>query len=1150
MMNKLVWIVALIANATLLLTVDATSYTWKTDGTINWNTPSNWTPSGLPDGSDSALIPGKGAQPVIIQSGNLLQINDIQFKSDLPILTVASTGGMLINDCVSGTGIVLIEDGGYLTFDNNATSAATDGSVITYQVGSGGGDLFFGAPMDNAGTANMVTTIGNPGLLVIDGNVNLGKVIMVNPNDSIFLNPGKTLILQSGDSLFAGDANKGGGINRSGDIAFSDPESSLTLSGNNNKWSGSTTLSAGSIKLAHNSGLGKGSLLMKDATTLHLSDAVSTPNNITLNGTCAIQVTNNGIATLSGVISDDENATGALIQQGSGVLVLNGANTYSGGTTIHAGGTIRASENGNFGNNSGALNLAGGTLQYGKPFNLSSGRNIVTSSNLSKIDTNGHDVIVVSSIQGKGGITKEGSGTLTLTNSNTYTEGTSIHAGTLKLSEAGSLHSKGAVSLFSSGSFDISTVNSSQPIMIGNLSSNSSNTNVILGNHALTFGAEDNTTFNGLISGTGNLKKQGKGTFTLNNANGNNYSGIVTISEGTFQAGVHGAFSNSSLYHLEDNESAVLDLNNTNQTISMLSGGGSKGGLVSLEAGTLTLLGGPSTTYSGTITGSGGSLIKRGPGSLTLNNMHTHSGATIISEGTFIVNGSMQNSLLTIGPNATLKGNGTFGKVNIHGTVSPGNSIGTISGTDFTFLSGSSLNNEINASGDTDLIAATGDITIDPNVTLNVIAEPGTYTSGETYTFATAGGSIAGEFTTINSTIPRLNPQVTYNSQSLMLTLLNETFFSFLNLQPDYTATTNAISVANYLDYLENSGDIVAGSDLASVLTVATAATASQLSSGLNTFHPAPYNTLLVAQEESMVNMQSTLVDRLDKIYLLCPQICCFNEWITPVGSFAHFDSTYETSGYESSMGGVAGGIDLFVNKNLCTGFTAGYTQTAVNWDSPDGNGNIKTGYAGLYSRLFNRQFYVDASAITGIGCFRGTRPIFLTSSAGTVNRVAQGKFYGVEVDTHVGVGTIVNTAPVDINIFSTLDWVYTHQNSFTEKNANSLDLSVKGKNCNLLRPALGFTLFKRMDNWTPEIGVTGAYYGRLDGRRCASNFVDEPGYFVTHGLYPSEMRVIPRFRITGLFPDNRATCQASYEGEFSHDYFEHSFTLNFGYCF
>ena len=33
--------------------------------------------------------------------------------------------------------------------------------------------------------------------------------------------------------------------------------------------------------------------------------------------------------------------TGALIQEGSGTLILTGANTYSGSTTINSGGTLQ-----------------------------------------------------------------------------------------------------------------------------------------------------------------------------------------------------------------------------------------------------------------------------------------------------------------------------------------------------------------------------------------------------------------------------------------------------------------------------------------------------------------------------------------------------------------------------------------------------------------------------------------------------------------------------------------------------------------------------------------------------------------------------------------------------------------------------------------
>ncbi|MEG0428155.1 MAG: autotransporter-associated beta strand repeat-containing protein, partial [Akkermansia sp.] len=63
--------------------------------------------------------------------------------------------------------------------------------------------------------------------------------------------------------------------------------------------------------------------------------------------------------TLSGVISEAANKPGALIKNGAGTLVLSGANTYSGGTTVNAG-TLQISNSSALG--TGMTTIASGAI--------------------------------------------------------------------------------------------------------------------------------------------------------------------------------------------------------------------------------------------------------------------------------------------------------------------------------------------------------------------------------------------------------------------------------------------------------------------------------------------------------------------------------------------------------------------------------------------------------------------------------------------------------------------------------------------------------------------------------------------------------------------------------------------------------------------
>ena len=126
------------------------------------------------------------------------------------------------------------------------------------------------------------------------------------------------------------------------------------------------------------------------------------------------------------MIADEAGSGGSasnaysLTKIGAGTLTLSGINAYSGGTIIN-GGTLAVSADNNLGSASGALSFGGGTLQFLAGFSLS--RNVTLNAGGGTLDTNGNSVTVSSPISGSGGLTKIGTGTLTLSGVNTYAGG-------------------------------------------------------------------------------------------------------------------------------------------------------------------------------------------------------------------------------------------------------------------------------------------------------------------------------------------------------------------------------------------------------------------------------------------------------------------------------------------------------------------------------------------------------------------------------------------------------------------------------------------------------------------------------------------------------------------------------------------------------
>ncbi len=155
-----------------------------------------------------------------------------------------------------------------------------------------------------------------------------------------------------------------------------------------------------------------------------------------------------------------------------------------------------------------------------------SGAGTLTGSSYSFTDTGSVGAVLA----GAGSLTKSGSGTVTVTSANTYTGATTISNGSIALSGAGSIADSSAVSLSSSTAHLSINAITAATETIGSLAGAAGST-VTLGSKTLEAGGDNSsTTFAGVASGTGGLKKTGTGTMTLSGAN--NYTGENRVAGG------------------------------------------------------------------------------------------------------------------------------------------------------------------------------------------------------------------------------------------------------------------------------------------------------------------------------------------------------------------------------------------------------------------------------------------------------------------------------------------------------------------------------------------------------------------------------------------------------------------------------------------
>jgi fibronectin-binding autotransporter adhesin len=453
---------------------------------------------------------------------------------------------------------------------------------------------------------------------------------------------------------------------------------------------------------------------------------------------------------------------------GEGSVSLNAQNTFTGGVTVGAGTTLRlggpnpgtnysstvtdgavvsgfvgtgtlALQNGStlVSTGSGERTLQNnltlnGSLTFGAASNFT-GALTFNSSSLTTpamITLLGDTTITThvsttfgSIIGGAYSLTKQGAGTLTLTHPttttpNTYTGGTTVASGTLRIGFSGALGaSSGLVRLGSVGGGDASLISylagytyaqnieviagSGGTLTLGN-SSTFGSTSIFSGTLTLNDDlvltsvapAGFSVRLSGAISGSSAITKTGVGMVQLTN-NNIGYSGLVTISAGILQVGNAGTIGGVGSGEVINNATFQINRSNSYTLGNLVSGTGQ---LIHNGAGTTTLSRTTGNTYSGGTTISAGRLLV--------------ANSTGSGTGTGPVTTSVDTVLGGTGTIAPMGSNGVV----IAGQIAPGlvDAIGTLTfapeNGDAVFLGTSSLLFQLGGDGHNDrlVFAPTG----------------------------------------------------------------------------------------------------------------------------------------------------------------------------------------------------------------------------------------------------------------------------------------------------------------------------------------------------------------------------------------------------------------------------------------------------------
>jgi autotransporter-associated beta strand protein len=322
----------------------------------------------------------------------------------------------------------------------------------------------------------------------------------------------------------------------------------------------------------------------------------------------------------------------AVTKTGTGALMLTAANAYTGATNIN-GGTLQLGNGG-----------ASGAIETGSAITVASGA--IFSVNRSNLVTQGTD-FSGAPISGNGAFRQAGSGTTELNAANSYSGGTQIDGGILRLASAQAIGTTGTVR-FGGGTLQHTASNAVD--YSSRIGDSTAAIRIDTNGQNVSFSA------NLAATNTGGLVKSGAGTLTMSGTNA--FSGATEVLGGTLsvssEANLGTAPGGANAAHL------LLNGGTLETTASFAIDDANRGVTIGAAGATVNTAASTALTVENAIVLSG-NLTKAGSGALLVNGTSTGTGTVSVTAGTLGGDGIISGAT-TIGSGAAITA-GTAGTV-------------------------------------------------------------------------------------------------------------------------------------------------------------------------------------------------------------------------------------------------------------------------------------------------------------------------------------------------------------------------------------------------------------------------------------------------------------------------------------------------------
>jgi uncharacterized protein YhjY with autotransporter beta-barrel domain len=950
----------------------------------------------------------------------------------------------------SGAGAITITNGG----TGNIVGAA-DGTTPIYLVGGSQNTIYnygsitaTGEPVQGSYNNFYQNGVLKAGNLSVDNEfTNTGTLTA----GSIVVNPGGNFTQSGGTLAVSSDSPPGGGT--------------LNINSGTLQASGSSHTLGNNLKVGGDFALGG-------------------TNNFTLVGdvdlggaTRTITVTNSGDTNLSGRIS---NGGLNIDNTGGGSLILSGANTYTGTTTLNSGTLLAGNDEAFYPNDGAKLIIKGGTIGASAPliainipvviggnFNMGGpdGTNLKLTSDMNLTgfllthSGAGNDFLsgdlTCPAVAGTG-ICVTG-GTLNLTGNNVnYVATSTVTGGTLNLQ--GAAHYAGD-NLVSGGTLNMNGT--------GNYTGNNTVSGGILNmNRAVNYGRAGGTN---TITG-GILNMSGSGAAYLNDSTVT--GGVLNLSAGTY--------------------SGKLDLG-ANGTFNYTGGSFAPTGGSNMTAGA-----GSTTTIASGLhlnLGDGNTMTHNGAFNISSGSRLT---GTVIGNGgsTTTVNGSVTGDVIN---NGTVMGSGTItGNLTSNGIANPGNSPGTLTVGTYTPGATNVQVVEMASATDYDKIVTTAAGGAVLNGTLSPRLLNGYLPSTNTVFHvveATGAGTVTGTFAGIDNT--RVGASRTLFWQALYTATTADLKAVGNYTPPDLALSRNERSVGNTLNSLApytTGGDALTVLDAINALTTDTGVRAAY-----NEISPAKYAALgtmsmpithlqfqylqnrlarerwerevgsemvhagwggfmrgfnfgLNSETRSMLAASNMTISDAGPKLIRTDIERRWGVYLEPMANWGTLDANANMVGFRYKNFGFTLGAEYWVLDNVLVGVNTGYSKTLGSSGGSGGDLSANVIPVNAYGAFFHQGFYANTAVGYTYSGYNMTRNVVF----GTINRTAQASTSGNQFQLGAEAGYDAKIGNAVVGPVLSLQYATQTVDGFTESNAGSLSLRVGSQTADSVQTGLG----------------------------------------------------------------------------------------------